>query len=230
MELKDYLVDKSVWIVGGDGWAYDIGFGGLDHVLAQGRKINVLVLDTEVYSNTGGQKSKATPLAAIAKFAAAGKAIPKKNLGVMMTTYGYIYVAQVNMGANKTQLIKAFLEAERYNGPSIIIAYCPCITQGVNTEKTLDIGKKATDCGYWPIFRFNPELTLKGENPFQLDSTAMTPELFTDYISVQKRYSSLKVVNPEHAEELIKKAKDTVLERFNYVKGLSEIGKKPQNP
>jgi len=230
IELKDYLVDKSVWVIGGDGWAYDIGFGGLDHVLAQGRNVNVLVLDTEVYSNTGGQKSKSTPLAAIAKFAAGGKSIPKKSLGIMMTTYGYIYVAQVNLGANKNQVIKAFLEAERFNGPSIIIAYAPCIAHGIDMAKNLEIAKKGTDSGYWPIFRFDPNVGANGQNPFQLDSKEFKPELFSEYLSVQKRFSSLKVVNPKDSEELFAKATKLVTERFNYVKGISEIGNKKEEP
>ncbi|HII30228.1 TPA: pyruvate:ferredoxin (flavodoxin) oxidoreductase [Candidatus Woesearchaeota archaeon] len=224
MELKDYLVDKSVWIIGGDGWAYDIGFGGLDHVLAQGKNVNVLVLDTEVYSNTGGQASKATPLAAIARFAAAGKRLPKKNLALMMTTYGYIYVASVNMGANKAQLIKAMLEAEHYNGPSIIIAYSPCIMHGINMTKSQEVEKKASASGYWLLFRYNPELAKQGKNPFIWDSQEPSIK-FRDYIMEGTRYSSLPlIIDKKEAERLYKKAEEAAKENFERVKGIVERG------
>jgi pyruvate-ferredoxin/flavodoxin oxidoreductase len=228
IELKDYLLDKSVWIIGGDGWAYDIGFGGLDHVLAQGRNVNVLVLDTEVYSNTGGQKSKATPLGGIAKFAFAGKKLPKKNLGIMMTSYGYVYVAQINMGANKNQMIKAFLEAERFNGPSIIIAYSPCIAHGIDMTKHHIVAKNATDSGYWPLYRFNPDLIDKGENPFVLDSPTIHPELYKDFMMAQKRFSSLSVVNPNGANELFDKSNIAATHNYNAAKILSESGPKKE--
>jgi pyruvate-ferredoxin/flavodoxin oxidoreductase len=156
--------------VGGDGWAYDIGYGGLDHVLAQGEDVNILVMDTEVYSNTGGQSSKATPTGSVAKFAAAGKRTRKKDLGMMAMSYGYVYVAAVNMGANQSQLLKAIKEAEAYKGPSLIIAYAPCINHVINMSKSQAEGKRATAAGYWPLYRYNPELSEAGKNPFALDS------------------------------------------------------------
>ena len=192
MELKDFLVKKSVWALGGDGWAYDIGYGGLDHVLASGENINILVFDTEVYSNTGGQASKATPEAAIAKFAAGGKRIKKKDLGLMAMSYGYVYVAQVGMGADKNQLMKAITEAESYDGPSIIIAYAPCINHGIKKGmgKSQENIKDAVDAGYWHLYRYNPELKEKGRNPFILDSKEPTAS-FRDFIMGQIRYLSL---------------------------------------
>ncbi|MCB9358433.1 pyruvate:ferredoxin (flavodoxin) oxidoreductase [Candidatus Woesearchaeota archaeon] len=212
-ELKDYLVDKSVWIIGGDGWAYDIGFGGLDHVLASGKNVNVLVLDTEVYSNTGGQASKATPRAATAKFATAGKPTPKKNLGLMMMSYGNVYVASCDMGGNKSQVIKAMQEAEAFNGPSIIIAYSPCIAHGYNLKQSDDQAKRAAQSGYWPIYRYNPSL----EKPFSWDS--MDPKLdFNEYILNETRYKSLKIAFPDHADELFKKAKQDAKDRFSMLK------------
>ena len=165
-ELQSYFVDKSVWSIGGDGWAYDIGYGGLDHVLATGRNVNMLVLDTEVYSNTGGQASKATPLGSVAKFAEAGKKTVKKDLGLMMMSYGYVYVASVAMGANKNQLVKAITEAEASEGPSIIIAYAPCINHGIDMSKTQQEEKKAVETGYWVLYRYNPQLKGEGKNPF----------------------------------------------------------------
>ncbi|MCX8025992.1 MAG: 4Fe-4S binding protein, partial [Thermanaerothrix sp.] len=170
MDVADFLVRKSVWIVGGDGWAYDIGYGGLDHVLASGRDVNILVLDTEVYSNTGGQASKATPRAAVAKFAANGKGLPKKDLGLIAMTYGYVYVAKVAMGANDQHTLKAFLEADAYEGPSLIIAYSHCIAHGIDMRKGLDQQKRAVQSGVWPVFRYNPLLAEEGKNPLQLDS------------------------------------------------------------
>src|SRR5262249_34454651 len=164
----------SVWIVGGDGWAYDIGFGGLDHVLASGRKVNVLVLDTEVYSNTGGQMSKATPCGAVAKFAAGGKELPKKDLAMMAMTYGSVYVARVAMGANDAHTLKTFLEAEAYDGPALIIAYSHCIAHGYDLSKGFEQQKAATLSGYWPLFRYNPTLAKAGKNPLQLDSRPPT--------------------------------------------------------
>ncbi len=171
-KLADYLVRKSVWIVGGDGWAYDIGYGGLDHVLAQNRNVNILVLDTEVYSNTGGQASKATPIGASAKFAMAGKARAKKDLGMIAMAYGNVYVAHVAFGAKDAQTVKAFLEADAYDGPSLIIAFSHCIAHGYDLEKGLDQQKLAVDSGYWPLYRFDPRRTAQGENPLQLDSGA----------------------------------------------------------
>ncbi len=200
-ELKDYFVDKSVWIIGGDGWAYDIGFGGLDHVLASGKNVNVLVLDTEVYSNTGGQCSKATPRAATAKFAVAGKEQPKKDLGHMMMTYGNIYVASVNLGANMAHVVKVFHEAESYDGPSIIIAYSPCIAHGIDMKKSTEEGKLATKSGYWPLYRYDPRKEVDGGNPFTFDSP--TPNVpFKDYINNEIRYKSLQIQFPDRADKL----------------------------
>ncbi len=170
LSVADALVRKSVWIIGGDGWAYDIGYGGLDHVLASGRNVNVLVLDTEVYSNTGGQASKSTPLGAVAKFAARGKATPKKDLGMLAMAYGNVYVARVAMGASDQQTLKAFLEAEAYDGPSLIIAYSHCIAHGIDMSKGLEQQKLAVQSGYWPLYRYNPALLDEGKNPFMLDS------------------------------------------------------------
>ena len=175
-EFKDYLIKKSIWIYGGDGWAYDIGFGGLDHVLASGEDVNVLVFDTEVYSNTGGQSSKATPRAAVAKFAASGKKVRKKDLGMIAASYGYVYVAQVAMGANMNQLMKALVEAESYDGPSLIIAYAPCINHGIKggMGNSIEQEKRAVESGYWHLYRFDPRRKAEGKNPFVLDSKEPT--------------------------------------------------------
>jgi len=213
LSLADMLVKKSVWIVGGDGWAYDIGYGGLDHVRASGRNVNVLVLDTEVYSNTGGQASKATGLGAVAKFAAGGKPTPKKDLGLMAMSYGYIYVAQVAMGANDTHTVRAFLEAEAYDGPSLIIAYSHCIAHGIDMAKGMHQQKLAVDCGYWPLYRYNPALKAEGKNPFQLDSRA--PKIpFRDYAYNETRYRMLAQSNPEAAERLLALAQEAVDEHW----------------
>lgn len=203
MERKDYLVKKSFWAFGGDGWAYDIGFGGLDHVISSGENINILVMDTEVYSNTGGQASKSTPVAAIAKFAAAGKRIKKKDLGMMAMSYGYVYVAQVAMGADKAQLMKAIKEAEAYDGPSVIIAYSPCINHGLKKGmgKTQENMKDAVTSGYWHLYRFNPMLALEGKNPFVMDSKAPSTS-FQEFILDQTRYSSLSKEFPDVADKL----------------------------
>ncbi|MBR0600638.1 pyruvate:ferredoxin (flavodoxin) oxidoreductase, partial [Sinanaerobacter chloroacetimidivorans] len=207
VDRKDFLVKKSVWALGGDGWAYDIGYGGLDHVLASGENINILVFDTEVYSNTGGQSSKSTPTAAIAKFAASGKRIKKKDLGMMAMSYGYVYVAQVGMGADKNQFMKAVIEAEKYDGPSIIIAYAPCINHGIKKGmgKAQENIKDAVDAGYWHLYRFNPELKKEGKNPFTLDSKAPTTS-FKDFILGQVRYSSLAQEFPDVADKLFEVA------------------------
>jgi len=212
---KDDLVKKSVWALGGDGWAYDIGFGGLDHVLASGEDINILVFDTEVYSNTGGQASKATPTAAIAKFAAAGKQIKKKDLGMIAASYGYVYVAQVAMGADKNQFLKAVKEAENYHGPSLIICYAPCINHGIKggMARTQSNEKDAVACGYWNLYRFNPEKAVNGENPFTLDSKEPT-ESFRDYIMNQVRYSSLLKEFPDTAEDLFQKTEQDAKSRY----------------
>ena len=198
---KDCLVKKSIWIIGGDGWAYDIGYGGLDHVLAANEDVNVLVLDTEVYSNTGGQASKSTPTGSVAKFASSGKRVKKKDLGMMAMSYGYVYVAQVSMGSNKQQFLNALLEAEKYNGPSIIIAYAPCINHGINMSKSQDEEKRAVECGYWQLYRYNPSLEAEGKNPFILDSKDPTGD-YQAFILGETRYSSLKKTQPEAAEQL----------------------------
>ena len=209
-ENKDYLVKKSVWALGGDGWAYDIGYGGLDHVLASGENINVLVFDTEVYSNTGGQASKSTPTAAIAKFAASGKKIRKKDLGKQAMSYGYVYVAQVGMGADKNQLMKAITEAESYDGPSLIICYAPCINHGLSKGmgKSQENIKDAVDCGYWQLYRYNPMLKEKGENPFILDSKEPNGK-FKEFIMGQTRYSSLAKEFPQVADKLFELTEKT---------------------
>ena len=203
--LTDHFIKRSVWILGGDGWAYDIGYGGLDHVLASGKNINVLVLDTEVYSNTGGQMSKATQIGAIAKFAASGKEISKKDLGMMAMSYGYVYVAHISMGANMTQTIKAFREAESYDGPSIIIAYSHCINHGINMTKGMINQKEVVTCGLWPLYRFDPRLTDQGKNPFQLDSKEPDYNL-ADFMYKEVRFKALKNANPDRAQMLLDKA------------------------
>jgi pyruvate-ferredoxin/flavodoxin oxidoreductase len=213
LSLADALVKKSIWIVGGDGWAYDIGYGGLDHVLASGRNVNVLVLDTEVYSNTGGQASKATPLAAVAKFAAGGKTRPKKDLGLIAMSYGNIYVAQVAMGADDGQIVKAMLEAEAYNGPSLIIAYSHCIAHGINMAKGMEQQKLAAQSGHWPLYRYNPLLRAEGKNPFQLDSKAPKVSL-KEYIYNENRYRMLLQSNPDVAAQLLAAAEEAVQTRW----------------
>jgi len=223
-DKKDYLIKKSVWIVGGDGWAYDIGYGGLDHVLASGENVNVLVFDTEVYSNTGGQSSKATPTSAVAKFAASGKKVKKKDLGMIATTYGYVYVAQVGMGANKNQFMKALQEAEAYDGPSIIIAYAPCINHGIKQGmgKTQEQTKRAVEAGYWHLWRYNPTLKEEGKNPFILDSKEPTAD-FKEFLMGEVRYTSLMNSFPEIAEELFEKAEKDAKERYETYKRMAEM-------
>lgn len=214
-DKKDFLIKKSMWIFGGDGWAYDIGYGGLDHVLATGENVNVLVFDTEIYSNTGGQSSKATPLGAVAKFASSGKRMKKKDLGLILTNYGYVYVAQVSMGANKNQFMKAIIEAEKYDGPSIIIAYAPCISHGYKggMSKSQSYAKDAVDAGYWHLYRYNPTLKEQGKNPFILDSKKPTAN-FRDFLMEQVRYTSLLKEFPEAAEELFAKAEKDAEEKY----------------
>ncbi|MGB9781054.1 pyruvate:ferredoxin (flavodoxin) oxidoreductase [Caldanaerobacter sp.] len=213
LERKDYLVKKSQWIIGGDGWAYDIGYGGLDHVLATGEDVNILVLDTEVYSNTGGQSSKATPLGAVAQFAAAGKPLIKKDLGRMAMTYGYVYVAQVAMGASQTQLMKALIEAERYPGPSLIIAYAPCIAHGIDMSESQIEQKRAVESGYWILYRYNPLLKKEGKNPFILDSKP--PKLsFQEFLRREVRFTALERTFPERAKELFEEAEKAAMERY----------------
>jgi pyruvate-ferredoxin/flavodoxin oxidoreductase len=211
--LADSLVKKSVWIVGGDGWAYDIGYGGLDHVLASGRNVNVLVLDTEVYSNTGGQASKSTPRGAVAKFAAGGKPVGKKDLAMMAVMYGSVYVARVAMGSSDMHTVKAFLEAEAWNGPSLIIAYSHCIAHGYDLSKGLDQQKLAVNSGYWPLFRYNPALAAEGKNPFQLDSRPPSISL-KDYVYNETRYTMLAKSNPESAKKLLELAQQDVATRW----------------
>ena len=222
LNLKDYMIKKSLWIFGGDGWSYDIGFGGVDHVLASGENINILVFDTEVYSNTGGQSSKATPLSAVAQFAASGKKVRKKDLGLMMTSYGYVYVAQVAMGANQNQTLKAIKEAESYDGPSLIIAYAPCINHGIRMGmgKSQFREKQAVQSGYWHLWRFDPRLADEGKNPFQLDSKEPT-ESFQEFIQGEVRYSSLKRSFPESADELYAEAEKAANERYETYKRLA---------
>lgn len=220
---KDYLGKQSQWIIGGDGWAYDIGFGGLDHVLASGDNVNILVLDTEVYSNTGGQSSKATPTAAVAKFQASGKRIRKKDLGMMAMSYGYVYVAQVCIGANMTQTLKAFQEAESYDGPSLIIAYSPCINHGIKSGMATSIqeGKRAVDAGYWHLYRYSPTIAEQGKNPFLLDSKeASTP--FKEFLASEVRYSSLQKTFPEVADELFDAAEKHAQDRYMAYKRLAD--------
>jgi pyruvate-ferredoxin/flavodoxin oxidoreductase len=216
------MVKKSQWIFGGDGWAYDIGYGGLDHVLASGDDVNIFVFDTEVYSNTGGQSSKATPTGAIAKFAASGKKIRKKDLGMMAMSYGYVYVAQIGMGANQSQTLKAILEAEAYPGPSLIIAYAPCINHGLKAGMGLTQNeiKRAVEAGYWHLYRYNP-LVEDGKNPFTLDSKEPTAS-FREFIDGEVRYSSLKVAFPDIAEELFNRAEEDSKRRLANYKRLAE--------
>ncbi|MDD4502065.1 MAG: pyruvate:ferredoxin (flavodoxin) oxidoreductase [Clostridia bacterium] len=223
LEKKDYFVKTSQWISGGDGWAYDIGYGGLDHVLASGEDINVIVYDTEVYSNTGGQASKATPTAAVAKFAAAGKKVKKKDLGMMAMSYGYVYVAQVAMGADQNQFIKAVKEAEEYDGPSLIIAYAPCINHGIRTGMgtTQLQEKKAVEAGYWHLYRYNPMLAEEGKNPFILDSKEPAGD-FKEFLASETRYTSLKVTFPELADDLFEKTEKDAKARYEIYKKKAE--------
>jgi len=224
MSLRQYLVKKSVWVFGGDGWAYDIGYGGLDHVLASGQDINVLVLDTEVYSNTGGQSSKSTPVGAVAKFAASGKRIRKKDLGAMAMTYGYVYVAQVAMGANNAQYFKALKEAEEYPGPSLIIAYAPCINHGLRAGmgKTQEEEKLAVESGYWHLYRYNPLLEAEGKNPFTLDSKEPDWSKFQGFLGGEVRYTALKKAFPAEAGELFKASEANAKWRYNSYKRMAE--------
>ncbi len=223
IELKQYLVKKSYWVFGGDGWAYDIGYGGLDHVLASGEDINILVLDTEVYSNTGGQASKSTPAGAVAKFAASGKKIRKKDLGQMAISYGYVYVAQVSMGSSQNQYFKAIREAEEYPGPSLVIAYSPCINHGLRNGmgKTQAQAEDAVTAGYWHLYRFDPRLEEQGKNPFQLDSKEPDWSKFQDFLKSEVRYTSLLKEFPGEAEVLFKKAEENAKWRYNAYKRLS---------
>jgi pyruvate-ferredoxin/flavodoxin oxidoreductase len=220
--ILDYLVPKSVWIVGGDGWAYDIGYGGLDHVLASGRDVNVLVLDTGMYSNTGGQASKATPRAAVAKFAAGGKDMPKKDLGSIVMSYGNIYVAQVAYGANMAQLVRAMREAEAYHGPSLIIAYAHCTVQGIDMETATDLHKDGVESGFWPLYRFNPELAAEGKNPLQLDSKAPSKGIEI-FMYKQVRFRALRQTDPKRAERLLMAARQDVISRWKYLEQMASL-------
>jgi len=224
IDLKGHIVKRSQWIIAGDGAAYDIGFGGLDHVLASGKNINILVLDTEVYSNTGGQASKATPIGAIAKFAAAGKRVRKKDLGLIATTYGYVYAAQVAMGADQAQTLKAIREAEAYDGPSIIIAYSPCINHGLRAGMGHSQAEeqRAVECGYWHLWRYNPTLEEEGKNPFSLDSKAPNWDAFNDFLKGEVRYASVMKQYPAEAEELFAAAKANAQWRYNNYLRLSQ--------
>jgi len=226
LEVADYLVKKSVWIIGGDGWAYDIGYGGLDHVIASGKNVNILVLDTEVYSNTGGQMSKSTGMGAVAKFASAGKQTAKKDLAMMAMIYGNVYVAKVAMGANDVQTLRAFIEAEAYNGPSLIIAYSHCIAHGINMAKGMESQKAAVDSGYWPLFRYNPESFNEGKNPLKLDSKAPKIKL-EDYIYKETRYKMLTKSHPTEAKELLIRAQEEVNKKWKFYEQMSsfEVGK-----
>ncbi|MFW6264990.1 MAG: thiamine pyrophosphate-dependent enzyme, partial [Bacillota bacterium] len=221
---KDFLIKKSQWIIGGDGWAYDIGYGGLDHVLASGEDVNVLVYDTEIYSNTGGQSSKATPTAAGAKFAASGKRTKKKDLGMMAMSYGYVYVAQIAMGANMNQTIKAILEAEQYDGPSLIIAYTPCVSHGIKTGMGTSVAqeKKAVEDGFWHLYRYNPVLKEEGKNPFILDSKEPKGSV-RDFMMSEIRFTQVQNTFPEVAEELFSNAEKDARERYETYKRLAEM-------
>ncbi|WP_243373644.1 pyruvate:ferredoxin (flavodoxin) oxidoreductase [Geotalea sp. SG265] len=221
LPLADYLVKKSVWCIGGDGWAYDIGYGGLDHVIASGKNVNLLVLDTEVYSNTGGQASKSTPIGAVAQFAAGGKTMAKKDLGMMAMAYGHVYVASVSL-ANPTQAVKAFVEAEAYEGPSIIIAYAHCIAHGIHMTAGIDEQKKAVSSGYWPLYRYNPLLAAEGKNPLLLDSKEPSTA-FAEYAYGENRYNVLKKIDPQVAEQLMKKAEAWAAGRFEYYRKLASL-------
>jgi len=222
-ESTDMLTKKSIWSVGGDGWAYDIGYGGLDHVLAMGEDINILVFDTEVYSNTGGQSSKATPHGSVAKFAYSGKKTKKKDLGLIAMSYGYVYVASIAMGANMNHVVKVMKEAESYPGPSLIICYAPCINHGIKVGmgKTIQEEKLAVQSGYWPMYRYDPRLANEGKNPFQLDSKQPDGSLH-NFIMGEVRYNSLTKTFPEEAETLHKKLEEDINQRYIQYKSLSE--------
>ena len=221
MANKNNFANESIWIVGGDGWAYDIGYGGLDHVLASGENVNILVLDTEVYSNTGGQASKSTPMGAIAKFASNGKRTNKKDLGMIAAQYRNVYVAKVAMGADMNQFLKAINEAESYNGVSIIIAYAPCINHGIKMENSQLEEKKAVESGYWHLYRYNPMLKEQGKNPFILDSKEPTLD-YEDFLKGETRYKSLLAKDEELANELFEEAKQNAIDTYNHYKMLAE--------
>ena len=225
LKYKDYLRKKSMWIFGGDGWAYDIGFSGLDHVIASGENVNIFVFDTEVFSNTGGQSSKSTQTGAIAQFAAAGKEVKKKDLAGIAMSYGYVYVAHIAMGADYNQCIKAITEAEAYDGPSLIIAYAPCINHGIKTGMATaqTEEKKAVQAGYWHLYRFNPELKAEGKNPFQLDSKVPNIDEYKNFLMGEVRYNALARQNPERAERLFDKAVGNAKDRYDYLVRLTKL-------
>jgi pyruvate-ferredoxin/flavodoxin oxidoreductase len=225
LALKKFLVKKSQWIIGGDGWAYDIGFGGLDHVIASGMDVNILVLDTEVYSNTGGQSSKATPVGAIAKFASSGKRVRKKDLGAIAMTYGYVYVAQVSIGSNPNQLLKVLKEAESYPGPSIVIGYAPCINHGIKggMTRTPTIGKEAVDSGYWHLWHYDPRLADAGQNPFVMDSKEPDWTKFRAFLDKEVRYTALSKLYPTEAEELFAAAQENARWRYDSYRRMAEM-------
>jgi pyruvate-ferredoxin/flavodoxin oxidoreductase len=220
----DLLTKKSFWIFGGDGWAYDIGYGGVDHVLASGENVNIFVFDTEVYSNTGGQASKSTPTGAVAQFAAAGKSVKKKDLAQIAMQYGYVYVAQIAMGANYQQALTAIAEAEAYDGPSLVIAYAPCINHGlrVGMGNSMAEMKHAVEAGYWNLFRYNPALEAEGKNPFSLDSKAPTAS-YQDFIKGEVRYSSLELAFPERAKTLFAQAEKNAADKFEHLEKLTKL-------
>jgi pyruvate-ferredoxin/flavodoxin oxidoreductase len=220
--VADALVKRSVWIVGGDGWAYDIGFGGLDHVMASGRDVNILVLDTEVYSNTGGQASKSTPRAAVAKFAAGGKSTGKKDLGQIAMAYGNVYVAQIAMGANMTQTVKTFAEAEAHPGVSLIIAYSPCIAHGIEMVDQMAQQKRATESGYWPLYRYDPASEAAGKPGLRLDSRTPTIR-FKDFAAKEARFAMLTRANPERAAELTARAQQDIDDRWHFYEQLVNV-------
>ena len=222
LTLADYLVKKSVWIIGGDGWAYDIGYGGVDHVLASGKNVNILVLDTQVYSNTGGQQSKATPTGAVAKFASGGKAGLPKDLAMMAIAYGNVYVARVAMGANDSQTLKAFIEAEKYDGPSIIIAYSHCISHGYDLKYGMSQQKKAVDCGLWATFRYNPDLKTEGKNPMKLDYKA--PKIpVKEYMYNEARFKMVEKINSVDAQNFLDTASEYAEEIYKRYENLTKI-------
>jgi len=221
--LAETLVRKSVWIIGGDGWGYDIGYGGLDHVLASGCNVKVLLLDTEVYSNTGGQCSKATPLGAVAKFASGGKRVAKKDLGLITMSYGNVYVACVAMGAKDEQTLKSFLEAENYDGPALIIAYSHCIAHGINMTTAMQNQKAAVQSGQWLLYRYNPELAAKGENPLHIDSAP--PKIpVADYLKLENRFRMLSKSKPQDAKHLFQQAQENVNARWQLYQRLARNG------
>jgi pyruvate-ferredoxin/flavodoxin oxidoreductase len=221
-QIADVFVKRNVWIVGGDGWAFDIGFGGLDHVLTTGRDVNILVLDTGVYSNTGGQASKSTPRAAVAKFAAAGKSSRRKDLGMLAVSYGNVYVAQIAMGANPAQTIRTFVEAESYRGPSLILAYSHCIAHGINMTTAMTHQKDAVQSGFWPLYRYDPRLARAGEHPFHLDSRK--PKMTFEQFAMQEaRFSMLARSDPEHAKQLFELAQSDIDDQWHYYEQMAGV-------